>query len=94
LALKALIDIKANEEYGGHKRKIAFPAASITSYDGFVLRSAGLGPRTSVCKFPQISTPANTTNTETTAAETRIESMGIGASFDVEAICRTTNYNR
>jgi hypothetical protein len=76
------------------KSRFRPPRSSITSYDGFLLRSAGLGRRTSVCKFPQISTPANTTNTETTAAETRIESMGIGASFNVEAICRTTKYNR
>jgi hypothetical protein len=46
----------------------------------FPLRLLDLRRAGSVWKLPQINTPANTTNTDTTAAETRIESMGVAIS--------------
>src|SRR5215212_10691075 len=90
LAPNALIEIKANEECRGPKRQrsLGRTGSRDQKLRRFTLRSAGPCPAASVWKLPQISTPANTTNTETTAAETRIESMGIATSFDVEAVCR------
>jgi len=46
----------------------------------FLLRLAGPCRAGRVWKLPQINTPANTTNTDTTAAETRIELMGTAIS--------------
>jgi hypothetical protein len=48
----------------------------------FLLRLTGCCRIDRDWKSPQINAPAKTTNTDTTAAETRIESTGIATSFE------------